>query len=1226
MSQTQSNFSNMYPLPIELNEDKFKNILATLSVGDSKHDFHYNMETLTSKGFKDAFNYGLPDNGGYNDDNIMDEEKCLSSVIRNYTDKSGEYTNEYVPINVSNPKYITGTSSEHQITTINGKQFTVSYTDVKPKTTVFGFGIPGKEITADIFYKNLGLNNYQNIAIVVDAASIGLFEILSSGTKLDKNVYYIYGPEVINDPATKKTPDSKVFKNGSVVGKIASNGVNLISCVPLIKNGELKFNYNFNPNESSLISTPYLNQFYTKYNFILSDVKETIKGKSMEYITNLDIKGAGSEINTLPNSKSKNDITYLENILKKFISYFSPRPGNLTTDKKFLISSSLQQKRSGDWLQVLLCAALKDKIREFKEFNGGDENVVANIQEVFFVTHDRIALAFALLNGINCIFTHHNGQQRFHSAFAFKLNDPVRQAEANLQISMNYQSQLENLTRRVRELREQILTYINNIYDIKINRINFELRDGILSTIRRENTTPYNASLFVSDTIFFFTKALEIIFSKSLYPDLRRQKIELDNLDTTMNQLLSGTPEIVIKNYRYITSTIENIQSIFNKANSVNEKDYNNKLSDFKKSHIYKLAAKWTWDVNINSREIANLSNPENGANYNLDRNMFLYNLNELDNDIKELLSFAYYQIYNKLYDLFMITTPANLNDNFKNGASGAFTERGFIKFKAVSLPFCIEVLLTLGGGEGLKAEGKAGISHVNITKLLDDFLKLNNEKITNFLITDGIVVKEDNNYNISSEKGTTNSEDIVIVPIIDSNVSVTDTQQLGGDHIVGGSFEMTIKQVTYPLMTFILFSGNYSTQLQNYIGDMLYPTITEEPSAKKRRLTTSIEPPIQEQLFEEKNIPFKELSAITPSTVVPSQPQPQSTMTIGPRRGGGINSKLVELYESLPPLSENEKSISTFANSNDVFKDNSICFHPLLPVYMLTQSYMNSINNESIEESLDFDLFVNYLKFLKKIKENVVKIYSTENNNEKKLEAYIIGFCLKQLLFVSNNDDSSYQDCLNVLGTDNSVYSKVSSYTESLVHMISGSITHDDIVLQQGPIYLNSELFKDFCRGIDINSIFTDYADYNSFNQDAFIRDVLQFSVEVAEQIMSDRGIISETVVLSIDKPSGIPGFTVKERAEAAARGNILAQQKIAESKIEQKPRIVYGSEFFKQGKEQPGDVLVKSTTSSSQSSSSRRGGKKQKKTRRPNKTHKNKTKTKKHVRKHKKTRRVKK
>ena len=144
---------------------------------------------------------------------------------------------------------------------------------------------------------------------------------------------------------------------------------------------------------------------------------------------------------------------------------------------------------------------------------------------------------------------------------------------------------------------------------------------------------------------------------------------------------------------------------------------------------------------------------------------------------------------------------------------------------------------------------------------------------------------------------------------------------------------------------------------------------------------------------------------------------------------------------------------------------------------------------------------------FLKKIKDNVVEIYSGENNtNINKLEAYAIGIGLKQLLFISNNDMNGYKDCLDVLLAEDAIYASVSSLTENFCSFISGKVQHPDIVLEQGPIYLKSRLFRQFARRLNVNKIFGFSLDATNFNLKDFRKKVLQFSTEVAEQIINDR------------------------------------------------------------------------------------------------------------------------
>jgi hypothetical protein len=1328
-------FTNMYKDP-NFSDQNLNNALAILAVGDIRHDFGFpidergNVNTtdkissgnLRSDKIFTAINYGLPIGGGYNTAEIYDEPGCLNSVIASYTIDGNPRNDFYRPITVANPGYETNKTSTHTITTKNGNKFTVNYADVKPHNkfipNLIG-EVVTKEISASDFYKKLGLADritgiveakFSNIAIIVDATSVGFYEILQTGSwdaGVRPTVHYIYGAEVVNDPATKKPPDSKIFKS-------SSKGVNLISCLPYITNPTNAYNYNFRP-KSPKIETPYLNQFYTKFNFELSDIKTITKGKSIEYITNLNITGDQGELNPVVDSKTKNDITYLDSHLKILLTKF----GTLTPtlNEKFLFSSMLQQKRSGDWLQVLLCAAVKDKIRQFK--NKDDQFPNNDLGSVFFVTHDQIALSYALLNGINCFFTHHDSSNHFHSVFSYILTDEAMEARENIVLARQFKSETvrNQLKKDATTLCREINTYMDTHYNINVIQIqdvlvNSHIRKTIedmiefskySGNIELEEAKPYNVADFKRDTSTIFSEALRLIFMKSLYPNMIEQAEELNIISQNIDQeLLQQADAEIVKNYRRIKSTIVDIEKKYNKAN-VDVSKFSKQIADFKKSRIYKTAAEWTWDLNLSSRDIAYMADTTNSKNYKTDRNIFLYNLNELDEDIKIKIAWIYYKLYNIISNRIISAVPID-NDravtNFVNGDSVLSARSGYIKFKAVSLSFCVEVLLNLGGGNGINGlnigSSVGDVLNINITNILDDFLREKDYDITR-LITDKFVVTEDNNYNLAITKGSTLSEQVEIQQNADL-ITVSDSQPItggAGEHITGGAFETSVKQVTYPLMTLILnASGNYYS-CTHFLSTMYSTMYSSIPSSIARRENTWTSPspfrftytnpknqsthffqsPIRFNDYENSwrlsfQLPYRSIGSTDvdeisdigldngPQPFIPAQTfapaqrgrspvqvtdslnnfityygiltrkerrdtmqqntrrreneyaekreqerrinetakeenqkarerheaakaaktakaaQPRRAAAAQPRRAaaaplldseesdeeeeallaateveqsgirqrksaaaqpaqaqlnngrpkrgdqsrnffmhdkkfmGGSKESLKKLYESLPPLPE-DTPLADFDESFDVFSDNTICFHPLLPTYMLTQTYMSSVNNENIEESLDFDIFVNYLKFLKKIKENVVQIYSGENNNnENKMEAYAIGLGLKQLLFVSNNNNEGYQNCLEVLGTNNEIYSKASSLTENLVFAVSGKVTYSETDLHLGNIFLNSDLFKSFARNLEVDKIFGFYADSTNFNLSQFRAEILDFSSQLANQIISDRTV----------------------------------------------------------------------------------------------------------------------
>ena len=362
---TSTGITNLYskstpdPKYLEYLQKLYETIAPNLSLGDAKHDFEFNQGNLEDPKFKQGFNYGIPNPSTQ----ILDEAKALTSVIKKYVNNSVEFRNtsgdfSYVPIAVSNPGYTPQLTSYHTLTTISDHNYKVNYADVRQ----YGdFGpnqgiLKSKYIDAPTFYGKLELPN--NIGIVVDAASIGLYDILNNGhfapPNTRPNVYYIYGPEVVNDPAGKKAPYSKEFSS--------SKGVNLVPCVPMETDitNNLYYNYSFKinlPDEGRdtcgtiipdpNIFIPFYEQFFTCYQFRLSELKPSIKGRSKDYITNLNIFGKESnQIRALPDSKSKNDITIITSFLNLILEkIFGTSRATLSNEEKFQFSSALQQKR-----------------------------------------------------------------------------------------------------------------------------------------------------------------------------------------------------------------------------------------------------------------------------------------------------------------------------------------------------------------------------------------------------------------------------------------------------------------------------------------------------------------------------------------------------------------------------------------------------------------------------------------------------------------------------------------------------------------------------------------------------------------------------------------------------------------------------------------------------------------------------------------------------------------
>lgn len=228
----------------------------------------------------------------------------------------------------------------------------------------------------DIVVKG-GLNQ---AVFVVDYSQHNFIKKLKDGVKGEQIVYYVLTPEVINDPAPKTNVDDPVFRKDT--------GVNVVPCV---QSGQDITTYQggltFDPN------TP-LQNFSSQYTLSLSPINKQRQ-------VNLKIT-YGNMVAEFKDSKKQNSIRELVSVLMKLFEKLIPLGKSSNSKQAFNIASNWAQKRSGDWLQALACMDLAT--RTFKTVDGKDVGPFADKNNVYYVTHDQIALAYALFIGVNAIF------------------------------------------------------------------------------------------------------------------------------------------------------------------------------------------------------------------------------------------------------------------------------------------------------------------------------------------------------------------------------------------------------------------------------------------------------------------------------------------------------------------------------------------------------------------------------------------------------------------------------------------------------------------------------------------------------------------------------------------------------------------------------------------------------------------------------------------------------
>lgn len=365
-------------------------LATTLALSDAWHDFNkYGCDPTSIKDGIQIFN---------------------ESVIKTYLDSSRP-----------NEDAVLGAISDTSIRNIiDAAPDTISQFDTKTKMEFISKVIllnttedgdikrPAKEISDSA-------NLPQSFGVIVDFNQHGILDRFTNGDSTGKTCYYLYTSETENDPAGKTSMKDSVFsltKN--------EKGIRLIYCEqvggdPIVYTG----GKSFNPGEHD-----YKLDFYSKYTLTLSPIQRiTTLGIGKKTTVNLTIS---NDLNTLvhqiPDAKKSNSIkSIVSEFLKKIIS------SEWTNARKFNAHAGWIQKRSGDWLQVLACLDIHN--RKFKP-------ELPSETPIFFVTHDRVALAYALLMGVNTIFI-----KADHRIVVFTRKDISTQ-----DINEIYKKQIESIT------------------------------------------------------------------------------------------------------------------------------------------------------------------------------------------------------------------------------------------------------------------------------------------------------------------------------------------------------------------------------------------------------------------------------------------------------------------------------------------------------------------------------------------------------------------------------------------------------------------------------------------------------------------------------------------------------------------------------------------------------------------------------------------------------------
>lgn len=1067
-------------------------LLANASVADTKHDFQKPIPDIVHRldASKDKYNIGLP--VGF--DTIDDEDALMKHVFKDIT-KTDKTPIDLKPISKIS---ISDFDEIGNFKTITDKEYSINKIRIEKNED-------GTYLTtAKQFTDELQIADYS--AFVIDAASISINDILTNGDDTPKKtIYYIYDSELDNDPAGKTYAPDPIFKK--------TTGHKIISCFP--KNIESSKNTNYYYTWDDRKNDPY-NNFFTNYDFQLSGLQKIQQGKSTKYLTNLRINNKSDKLETkvIVDSGKANSIDALKSLILNFFSIFdTPKKGKTNDNEVFGLNSCYQQKRSGDWLQVLLCMLIRE--RQYVNFETNAE--ITNISEIYLVTHDRIALCFALLMGVNVIFTHgHRG-----NVYAFRLTDPVEiEAILDTQIDKIKFNDFRIITDTIIRYNEFYTEYNEKIYNYYVPKCSVIENSAILTSCKQLNDAinqykndpdaKFVSSKVTDATKNIFKHALQQCYFKLIFPDVTTLN---DPIDKFKNELESFKTEVsnantlpekqtVVNKYNTFMSnvnTLLNTITIYVKDDGITKFNFSSLLSKFTKLPAYKAAEKWTWDISISSRYLDRLIKYVTTKNYKNDKNIFLYNLHNLDEECKQAIAITYANLYAAI-PLFKQKINSQETEEkqgtifsskigiFKSTRSDAATVN-LQKFSNVIQSFCVEVLLNLkviNGGEIEEIERNIlkfllqPVAHEGLRYPTGNKMSTNNYFP---IIADSNIINENNEIIrtpqtiVSSINGIDEFDDIRD----EYKIKIIDNSE---DHD-------TMNYDDWKIETTEIFTGGTTTiQVNKKSGSL--PNIIIEPNPKN-----SIYPLLTMHITYVKTDQI--IIHLLENSVL-SQEDIDKINILPANEALDIERRQIDNTEGLYDL--NGGNLMKGGEPDDIITDNSICFHPLLPLYMIFETYLSHISNDDITQSFDYEIFIKYLHFLMKCYDVYVKNY---DNKKSRMDGYIIGMGLKELLFTSNMNAANYKYCYESLDMNEKEYYAMSSLSSTLSYMISGIIMQTNEEKQQAKLFLTNKIFKNFTGLVKARDIFLKPIKVGH-TIDGLIDMVKQKLLEIGEKIIQDR------------------------------------------------------------------------------------------------------------------------
>ena len=1091
--QIESNTLKQIITPQVKSDIVFQQKLADFCRGDASHDLG---DTIK---FTDAvlpvFNEALP----YQTRTALSEPEILHSVIlgltgNNRTEKVVSLNNKLttVPDVTINPEqapaiinigYVNN-GAQVNLFTYNAVRF-----NIPSSTNVAANGPSCRDNFGKTFVTNTKLGTTE-AALIVDFSQHHFMEKLVQGESSTFKIHYLMTPEVVNDPAGKPNVDNKtLFSTNTGVGLISyvQRDIGPVCYTPF----------------TAVESNP-LNNFFSKYDFTLSPIKQIfVKKSASQLVSTLDIKyippNSKPYTATIEDSKKQNSITSVLGYIKKIINGLTIRS---SPQEKFNFNVKCQQKRGGDWFQVLcsLDARSRTYTRILPTPTTQTEQVWTMPEDcpVYFVSHDQIAVSYALLNGVNVIYIDYYGR-----IFVFKNSADPSLAGTGKPISEILFEGIKsryviNTTRENFGFNELIqysqnyTGYRNEIIDEEINTYNTVL-NASRQTIQDqglENRKNAEYMTIVTQVLKnIFTASVRLMFVKINLIDISKETAYVSE-----NRAMFGNDytrydgdDASAKIIQKISDNINLIRGIIDKYGKIAASDANYKTNitnwitnNIRNLDVYRAANNLALENcgldNKVNRIITFVNTQEQPVRFN-DKYIFLPFIQTLssNNDYSPPTNEL-----NTLIELLNTYVKPSLDRFIENISQPTSTLKNIIK----------TIRTTRSGRDPNQSFYNCALNLIYEANILlkieknteDNFLK--ESDVPQLESTDNIIMSEDdieiNEFKKGKMSNYSESEDNISRQ--QGGWTFAQLPEPGSRNVDLKSVvcDVSIRQMTWPLLTniFVTNKTSYTAKkmiesYKKYLPDGRIPTTYEwlfatNNGSENYDFTND---PMITEINSEVTMLQRARDAITLDRVGEAGVLVASGF-LGriPLAVTVVSVALYETYKAVKGGADDDMSVTIPETpTEELLKDFTICYHPLMPIYMLLSPFFYTLGPK-FESYPFFYTYFTYVNILEKMVDVLDKNYLNDpTNNNNILAAYFIGRTLGAFLFTSNTSLLQNDKILEMIGMSQEDYYDFSLKNDSFASLISGSIhlTPEEEVL--GFVFLRTELFKNFIN-VEVN------------------------------------------------------------------------------------------------------------------------------------------------------------